>query len=410
MTSHTLRLGVTGVAGRGASLLGHCLEMRDVSIRAICDPQPDNCEEAAARVVETGQPAPRTAATHEELIEGTDIDAVLIATPWDYHVRFAIAAMEHGLDVGIEVGPAATVEECYALVRTAETTDRRCMLLENCCYHRDVLAVAQLADAGKFGDIVHCRCGYGHDLRAGLVCGRGSSSDGADTRTYRGIHHEHRNGDLYPTHGLGPIAKLLGINRGNRFLSLTATATEPAGLADWADRHLASDHPVHDVTWRHGDVVTTSIRCAGGETVLLTHDVSLPRPYSLMYQVQGTRGRWDGEREAIYFDAERTAHEWEDFAKYRSSWEHPIWDAYLEKGIRDGHGGIDFLTLRAFVETMAGSDRPPIDVYDAATWRAIAPLSEASIEQGGTPVPIPDFTDGQWMTDTTPFPGSVPSV
>lgn len=410
MSSDGLHLGFTGVAGRAGSLLGHCLEMEDVTIAAVCDPDPDKRAAAVDRIADAGRPAPRAVPSHEELVAGDDLEAVIIATPWDFHVPFAIEAMEAGVDVGFEVGPAASIEQCHALVRTAERTGQRCMLLENCCYHRDVLAVARMDEAGLFGELVHCRCGYGHDLRPGLVRGDGSPEDRADTRTYRGIHHERRNGDLYPTHGLGPIAKLLDINRGNRFVSLTATASRPAGLADWADRNLPADHPVGDVEWRHGDVVTTSIRCAGGETILVTHDVSLPRPYSLMYQVQGTRGRWHGELDAIYLDEESPEHEWEDFEPYREQWEHPIWDAYADRGVRDGHGGIDFLTLRAFVETMAGDRRPPIDVYDAAAWRAITPLSAQSIARGGAAVSVPDFTDGAWMTDDEAFPGVVPRV
>ena len=410
MTSAGLQLGFTGVAGRAGSLLRHCLEMDDVTIAAVCDPDPDNRAAAIDRITDGGRPTPRAVASHAELIAGDDLEAVLIATPWDYHVPFAIDAMEAGIDVGVEVGPAASIEACWDLVRTAERTGARCMLLENCCYHRDVLAIARMHEAGKFGALVHCRCGYGHDLRPGLVRGGGSPDELADTRTYRGIHHEHRNGDLYPTHGLGPIAKLLGINRGNRFVSLTASASRPAGLADWADRNLPAEHPVRDVEWRHGDVVTTTIRCAGGETILVTHDVSLPRPYSLMYEAYGTRGRWHGELDAIYLDEESPDHEWEDFGPYRAEWEHPIWDSYLDRGVRDGHGGIDFLTLRAFVETMASDRRPPIDVYDAAAWRAITPLSAQSIERGGAAVSVPDFTDGAWMTDDEPFPGPVPSV
>lgn len=288
------------------------------------------------------------------------------------------------------------------------------MLLENCCYYRDVMAVLSMVRQGVFGELIHCRCGYGHDLRGHINTGSDTALDRAEGRNYRGVQNEKRNGDLYPTHGVGPMAKCLEINRGNRFVSLTSTASKSRGLADWAEKNLEPDHPSHDVKWSIGDVVTTVLRCANGETLVVTHDVSLPRPYSNMYHVQGTNGLWrrtfesiGGEgletESAIYLEERSPGHEWESFEAYQGEYDHPVWEAYLDEGVKTGHGGLDYLVLRDYVTSVQDDERPPIDVYDAAAWMAITPLSEQSVALGGEPVSVPDFTDGAWMSNDPVF-------
>jgi len=409
-----LRLGVTGVGGRGARLLELLVEMDDVAVPAVCDVQQRHRRSARETVTASDRPAPDAYEEHGALIERDDLDGVVVATPWSRHLPMAIAAMEAGLDVGIEVGPASSVEECRRLVATAERTGNRCMLLENCCYYRDTMAILRMVRQGLFGELIHCQCGYGHDLRSQIVTGNDTALDRAGGRNYRGVHHEKRNGDLYPTHGIGPVAKWLGINRGNRFASLTATASKARGLADWAETELDADHPARDVDWAHGDVVTTVLRCANGETVVLTHDVSLPRPYSNMYQVQGTGGLWRrtfesiGEggiemESSIHLEERSPGHQWEPSDDYLEEHEHPLWTAYREAGVRAGHGGVDHLVLRDFVTSLREGGRLPIDVYDAAAWMAITPLSERSIALGGDAVEFPDFTDGEWMYDEPTF-------
>ncbi len=405
----TIELGFTGVGARGAGLARRCLTMEDVEIRAVCDVQDRRLDAVSERVTDEGRPAPNTYHDHQEMLAAEDLDGVVIATSWRFHLPMAIQALEAGVWPGLDVGPASSVEECWSLVDAAEASDARCMLLENGCFGRDRLSVLNMVRHGLFGEIVHVECGYCHDLRGRLNDVSGTSREDSARelsggRYFRGIQHEKRNCDLYPTHGVGPLATCLDINRGNRFLSLTSTASKARGLADWGERHLPEDHPSRGLDWRHGDIITTVIRCANGETMTVTHDVSLPRPdNSKRFMVRGTRGMWQEEQDAVYIDEQSPDHEWEDFADYRDEYEHSLWDAYQETGVRGGHGGADYLVLRGFVEAIKQDVRPPIDVYDTAAWRAVSPLSEESIAQGSEPVAFPDFTNGRWMTDEPIF-------
>ncbi len=404
MGTNQVSLGFTGVGGRGGSLLRTSLNLEHVTFDAVCDVQEQHLETVTERIVDDDRPEPAWFTDHETMVSEAELDAVIIATPWRMHLPMAMTAMEHGVDVGVEVGPASTVEECWELVRTAEETGSRCMLLENCCYGGRELAILQMVRAGVFGEVIHTKCGYGHDLRAGLVGGKQTRVKFGEARDFRGINHEKRNGDLYPTHGVGPLAQQLDINRGNRFVSLTSTASKARGLADWAEKNLPEDHPRQDVDWEHGDIITTTIKCANGETMTVTHDVSLVRPYSRMYHVQGTGGIWQADGDLIHIDGESPEHEWESFTEdYKPEWEHPLWQDYREAGVRGGHGGHDYLVLRDFVRGVADDGPLPIDVYDTAAWMAISPLSEQSIEQGNDSVAFPDFTNGEWMTREPSF-------
>ena len=408
-SDQTITLGITGCGRRGQSLVRTAGHLDRVDITAISSRTAENRDRVASILDDSCAPRPAEYDTHASMIDEAELDAVLIATAWDAHTKHALTALSADVHVGLEVGPAASIEECWQLVRAAERSDACCMLLENCCYGRDELAALRMVEEGVFGDLVHCECGYAHDLRSSLLSGERHAADGDEELGWRAMHHAHRTGDLYPTHGLGPIAVLLDINRGNRFVSLTATESKAVGLSDWADEHLPTDDPRRSMSWRHGDVISTTIRCANGETVGLTHSVTLPRPYSRLYTVQGTNGIWEhrGRRapDGIYIDGESPADEWEEWEGYREEFEHPIWQEYLDAGRRGGHEGIDFLVLRAFVDTVSEGTRPPIDVYDAATWRAISILSARSIERGGAPVTIPDFTNGRWLNAPNTFPG-----
>ncbi|WP_227379470.1 Gfo/Idh/MocA family protein [Haladaptatus halobius] len=413
-----VRLGFTGVGGRGAHLLERCLDMNDVDVLTVCDIQERHCQRAWKEVVESGRPEPKIYEDHGQMVKRDDLDGVVIATPWESHISMAITAMEADKFVGLEVGPANSVEECWELVRTAEETGSHCMLLENCCYYRDCMAVLNMVRQGIFGELVHCRCGYGHDLREPIITGSETALNQKDGRNYRGLHNEKRNGDLYPTHGIGPMAKCLNVNSGNRFVSLTSTASKSRGLDDWAENNLEPNHPSYNVDWSIGDIVTTVLKCANGETVIVNHDVSLPRPYSNMYHVQGTNGIWKRTFESIdhseenpgltlessiYLEKKSSGHEWESFDTYQTNHDNPVWEEYLEMGRKAGHGGIDHLVLRDYVMSVKRGEHPPIDVYDAATWMVISPLSERSIALGNEPVAFPDFTNGAWMNNDPKF-------
>jgi len=241
-----VELGFTGVGSRGESLLRHCLRMDDVTVRASCDVQDERLQVAADRAEEAGEPTPVRYGDHESMLAEEDLDGVVIATPWRHHIPMSIEAMEAGVTPAMEVGPASSVEQCRDLVQTSEETGQHCMLLENACYGRDRMAVLQMVRQGLFGELIHCQCGYLHDIRPRLVAGKETSVPERGPTDYRSLHSQKRNGDVYPTHGIGPISKFLGVHRGNRFVSLTSTATKSRGLQRWAEGNLDEDHPARD--------------------------------------------------------------------------------------------------------------------------------------------------------------------
>ncbi len=400
--SDRLRLGFIGMGGRGTWLLGLALQRDDTEIKAVCDIVPEKAQHAADAVTEAGGKGPRQFTAGEEdylnLLERDDIDAVIIATPWLWHTTMAIAAMERGKAVGVEVPAATTVQECWDLVETHERTGMPFMMMENVCYRRDVMAVLQIVREGLLGEMMHLHCGYQHDLRAvkfnpGAEFGPGANGE-AVWRTYHSIH---RNGELYPTHGIGPVANWLDINRGNLFVSLTSHATKTRGLHEYIVAQGGEDHPNADVRFKLGDIVTTVIHTRNGETVMVSHDTNLPRPYSLAFRVQGTRGLWMNDNRSIYIEGvSPEAHRWESFESYQETYDHPLWKRYAEDAEGGGHGGMDFFVMNAFVEAVKRGEPTPLDVYDAAAWSVIGPLSEQSIAMGSHPVAFPDFTGGLW--------------
>lgn len=397
-----VRLGVVGVGARGTSHLRGLLRRDDVEIPALCDVKPDNLKRARDLVQQSGRPRPEgygeSDTSYRKLIAREDLDGVLIATPWLWHVPMAVEAMEAGMFVGLEVPAATTVEGCWNLVHTVEETGMHCMLLENVCYRRDVMAVLKMVRKGLFGELVHCRCGYQHSLIPFLFNDEVSFGPGTGSvSSWRTEHYRKRNGDLYPTHGIGPVAHWLDVNRGNRFERLTATATKARGLHNHIVEEAGEDHPKADVRFTQGDVVTTTITTANGESIVMTHDTSLPRPYSLGFRVQGTDGLWTVDSQGVHVEGRSPAHEWEEWTPYQNEFDAELWTRHENQAEGAGHGGMDFFVRNAFVESIKRDVAPPIDVYDAATWSVLTPLSEASIDQGGHPVEVPDFTDGRWM-------------
>jgi len=278
------------------------------------------------------------------------------------------------------------------------------MIMENVCYRRDVMAVLNMVQQGLFGELLHCQGGYQHDLRhvkfndginpygGGVEFGEKGFSEAK----WRTQHSVDRNGDLYPTHGLGPVSTMLDINRGNRMVHLTSTATQSRGLHKYIVDQGGPDHPNADVDFKCGDIVTTVIKCANGQTIMLSHDTNNPRPYSLNFRVQGTNGIWQKDAQSIYIEGTSPeSHRWESEDGYLEKYDHPLWKRFEDQASGSGHGGMDFFILRAFIETLKGAN-PVIDVYDAVSMSVICPLSEKSIRLGSTAVKIPDFTRGKW--------------
>ena len=384
-----LNLGFIGLGGRGRGLANLVVTMDDIHIPAICDLHNDYLQQTATSINDVQGSLPEKYVNYQEMLARDDLDGVIVATSWTSHVEISLAAMRAGIYVASEVGGASSIQECWELVRTSEETNIPFMLLENCCYGREEMAVLNMVKKGLFGELVHCQCGYEHDLRSEITCG-------GENRHYRLDNFVHRNGELYPTHGLGPIAKMLDINKGNRFISLVSMSSKSRGLHDYVVNKLGPDHPRINTVFNQGDITTTLVKCANGETILLTHDCSLPRPYSRAQRVQGTKGLWMEDKNAIHLD-DFGDERWAPMSEYLESFEHPVWKDFIEGGVKGGHGGMDWLVQRAFIDAIKTKKQTPIDVYDSVTWMAVTTLSEDSISCGSLPQPFPDFTNGKWI-------------
>ncbi|MBR4866027.1 MAG: Gfo/Idh/MocA family oxidoreductase [Clostridia bacterium] len=393
---NTINIAFVGLSGRGYGLMDLMLTtMDDIKVTAVCDLYEDRTEKARARVEEVTGVSPFASCDYKEVVAREDVDAVITPSSWTSHVDVCVAAMEAGKYAATEVGGAPSIEDCWLLVRTSEKTGMPCMMLENCCYGREEMMVSRMVHDGLFGELVHCKGAYAHDLRDEICMGR-------ENRHYRIHNFSNRAGDLYPTHALGPIAKMLGINNGNRFVSLVSMQTKSVGLNLWAKEHRGENDDLATRRFAAGDVVTTMIRCAHGETIVLTHDDCLPRPYSRGCLVQGTRGLWSEDKNGIMIEGRNSHdgwdhHSWESMENYFKEYEHPLWNEFMNDGVRGGHGGMDYLVLRAFVEAVKKGEEPPITVYDAAAWMSITTLSEDSCNMGSMPVAVPDFTRGKWI-------------
>jgi len=404
--TRTVRIGCVGMGGRGRGQMCEMLSVEDVVVPAVCDVYEDRAREAASRAEEITGARPAVYLDYKEMLAKEKLDAVLCCSTWITHGRIAVDCMRAGCDVAIEVGGAASTEECWQMVRASEETGKFCMLLENCCYDRKEMALFNMERQGLFGEVVHCEGGYRHDLRGEV--GYGKENRHGRLRNFIG-----RNGELYPTHQLGPIAKLLRINRGNRFLTVNSVASKARGLHEFLIREKGPAYYLANQVFNEGDIVTTVITCANGETIRLTHDCTLPRPYSRDYCIQGTKGIFQEAPlgDAIHLDGVSPhtswTGDWEHFSAYQEKYEHPLWKIYQDEGVHfGGHGGMDYLVLSAFVDAVQRQVPPPIDVYDTAAWMAITCLSEQSAAMGGAPVPVPDFTNGMWI-DREPFPRGI---
>ena len=404
-----LKVGLIGVGLRGTNHVNNLLLRDDVIITAICDIDPSRITLNLDNLKKFGQKKPEVFGANDldyrNLLAMKDVDAVIIATPWLWHTRMAKDAMLAGKYAGLEVSAANTLEECWDLVNTHEQTGTHMMILENVNYRRDILAVLNMVKQNVFGELVHFRCGYQHDLRfvklndGKTAYGKGVEfgEKGISESKWRTQHSLLRNADVYPTHGVGPIAVMTDINRGNRFMSLTSHATKSRGLHNYIVENGGEDHPNAKLKFKMGDVITSTIETSNGETIIVTHDTSLPRPYSLGFRVQGTKGLWEVDGNRIYIEGKSESHRWDKADDWLIKYDHPLWVKWGEHATGAGHGGMDFFVINAFVESAKQNIAPPMDAYDAAAWSAITPLSELSIENNGEPQDFPDFTRGLWV-------------
>ncbi|SRR5579864_3413376 len=403
-----VRVGFIGVGNRGTGLVKILLDLPGVEIPAICDINEEHLRNALLLVEQSGRKRPEGYSAGPEdylrLIARDDLHAVMTAAPWQLHTPICVAAMRSRKYAATEVPAALTIDECWQLVNTSEQTGMPCMMLENDCFGRGALMALNLVQQGILGELIHCEGGYDHDIRAGLLR-NGELS-------WRGMHALKRNANLYPTHPIGPIAWWTGINRGHRFTHLTSMSSKARGLNRYALKHFGSDNINANRAFADGDVNTSLIMTENGVTVTLNHDTQLPRPYSdsgdtkiplMVQRLQGTEGIFFGSLERIYIDGRSPEHQWEDTAAYYDQYEHFLWKSLGEAAKASSHGGEDYVEMHQFIRAVRNRLPTPVDVYDAATWSVIIPLSEQSVAAKSAPVDFPDFTRGKWK-EPRPLP------
>ncbi len=397
-----VKLAVIGLGARGGSMLKSViLKFEDIEVTAVCDLYADRVEDAALLVSETKGNTPFGTTDYKEVLARDDVEIVYVATAWESHVEIATAALKAGKATGLEVGGAYSIRELEELVSARETTGTPFMLMENCCYNDNELFATAAVRAGVLGRIVHCSGAYGHDLRSEI-------SNGNIKRHYRLRNYTSRNAENYPTHELGPIARILNINRGNRMVSLVSVASGAYGMAQYVKDHpelVEKDPTLADREWKQGDIVTTVITCQNGETILLKLDTTLPRSYSRELSVRGTKGYYNQDTNTLYLDGMKEFWKnsqyldaYRDNAKeYYDAYMPDFWNNMTEEAKKSGHGGMDGIMFREFINAYKEGREMPIDVYDCASWMCITALSAQSIAMGGMPQPIPDFTNGKWL-------------
>jgi predicted dehydrogenase len=391
-----VRLGIIGLGNQGSSHLSNFLKVPGVEVRALCDLVPAKVDKGLAAVAKAGAPKPVTYTGGPEewkRLCDSDLDLVFIVTPWELHAPMCLEAMRKGKHAATEVPMAPTIDECWQLVDTSEQTRRHCVMMENCCYDREEMMILNMVRQGVFGELLHAECGYLHDLRALKL-----------SRTYyegrwRLAHSVRRNGDLYPTHGLGPVCQWLDVNRGNHLESLVSVSTKSRGLNLWAAKTFGPESTEAKQKYALGDVVNTFIRTGRGETIIVTHDTNAPRPYSRKILLQGTKGvvQKYPTPPRIYIEGISPNDEWEMLQKHADKYEHPIWRSLEEQSKGAGHGGMDYIEDFRLVQCLRAGTPTDMDVYDGAAWSSVSELSEKSIAGRSQPVDCPDFTRGAWQ-------------
>ena len=391
-TNTKLRAGIIGLGCRGNSMTDLLAERDDIAITAVCDVYDDRISMMQEKLAAKYGLRPVGFTDYRDLIASPLTDIIFVFAAWEAHVPAACAAMEAGKPVAFEVGGAYSVDDCYLLVKTYEETHTPAMMLENCMYGVTEMTVTEMAHAGVFGDIMHIDGGYMHDLRSEIAFGE-------KRRHYRLRNYLSRNCENHPTHELGPICRLLGINEDNSFLSLSSFSTAARGLNDYAARTPGVPAELATAHFAQGDIVTTMLTTAKGQTVRLTLDTTLARAYSRGLTVHGTRGCFIEDNLSVYTDADNVERDhfrwrnfWGNFDNYKEKYMPALWRDYLAEGVKKGHGGMDYLVLDAFMTSLHEDQPMPVDIYDAAVMMAVSPLSALSIERGGAPVEFPAFS------------------
>lgn len=397
-----IKVGVIGLGSRGHGNIKTIIDLNKVKVEilALCDLYEDRVDRTEEFLKEKGLGENLQKTTdYREVLQNPEINTVLVFSSWESHVQIAIDAMKAGKAVGMEVGGAYHLDECFELVKVWEETKLPFMMLENCCFGKKELLGLNLARAGLLGDLVYCHGAYAHDLRKEVV-------EGKENRHYRLENYKNRNCENYPTHELGPIAKVLDINRGNKMNKLVSVATKSAGLKKYIEdrKDTIENKELIGCEFKQADIVETIITCENGEVINIRLDTTLPRSYNREFTLRGTAGMYEEHTNSVFLDGDTEYFETDKYAalalnnaeRFYYDFIPPYWSARRNnENAISGHGGLDAYTFTIFFYCLENDLPMPIDVYDAAAWMSITPLSEKSIETG-MPVEIPDFTNGAW--------------
>jgi rhodanese-related sulfurtransferase len=394
-----VRVGIIGLGARGSFLTMTVAALcpDKAKIVAICDLRESSADAMAEALKAKGQHPVVYKGSEDiwkQMVARDDLDLVLVCTPWELHAPMAIEAMRCGKHTAVEVPAAINLQECWDMVNTAEETQRNCMILENCCYGDEELWVLNMVRAGVFGTITYGEAAYIHRLRMMLF--------GHDYyNQWRMRHNLARDGNLYPTHGLGPVAQYMDIQRGDRFDYLVSQSSLQATLSEYA-KTVSPDNEFYNRTdFKHGDMNTCLIKTAKGRMIHLYHDVVTPRPYSRKNSLAGTHAYHEGYTSRLCLS--ESDEKWmaeEEYQAYRTKYRHPVWDRLKDQIARNnGHGGMDFVEIYRLIDNLNRGVPLDMDVYDAAAWSVVTPLSEISVELGSVPVKFPDFTRGRWKEE-----------
>jgi hypothetical protein len=395
----TVRIGYVGIGGQGFSHVGNLLKIPGCRITAVCDIRPERTKLATTAITQAGHPEPTayTRGEHdfERLCETEDLDLVYNATPWEWHVPIMLAAMKNGKHAATEVPAAMSVEDCWAIVEGAEKYRKHCVLMENCNYDRMEMMVYNMVRQGVFGEILHAEGGYLHDLRSIKFADTGEG-------LWRRAWAMKVNGNLYPTHGLGPVANCMDINRGDRFDYIVSMSGPSRGLQDWAKAHVPEDSPKRREQYVLGDMNVSLIKTVNGRTIVVENSTNLPRPYSRIHLVQGTKGLFQGYPDRVYIEGRGKEDEWHEASALLKEFEHPLWKEIAQQAEGAGHGGMDYIEDYRLIKCLREGLPTDMNVYDAAAISAVVGLSTQSVAKRSAPMDFPDFTRGTWKT-TTPL-------
>jgi Oxidoreductase family, NAD-binding Rossmann fold len=390
-----VRIGYVGVGGQGSSHVDNLLKIPGCTIQAVCDIVPSKVERVKRQVVDAGFKEPmgytRGDRDFERMCAEQDLDLVYTATPWEWHAPVCLAALKNGKHAATEVPMAPKLDDLWEMVETSENLGKHCVMMENCCYDRTEMLVLHMVRKGVFGELLHGEAGYLHDLRAIKFAHEGEG-------LWRRAHALKRNGNLYPTHGLGPVAQCMNINRGDRFDWMVSCSSKTRGLELYAKNHFPADDARTKERFKLGDVNVSLIRTVNGCTIYLAHNCDSPRPYSRINCVQGTKAISCGYPDRIYIEGVSPNDTWEPISKYYEQWDHPLWKKEMTAAKGAGHGGMDYIEDLRLIECLNKGEPLDVDCYDGASWSAMCELSERSVAQNGRPQDVPDFTRGAWKT------------